>query len=311
MRPTQFAATASYLTLLRLLKADSDWLWRSDDQHRIIEVEGNSLSHARAEPDQIGLTGWQIGARNMTAADWEAHRQVLENREPFRDLRLEVLRGQELRWISLSGVPGFSEEGRFEGYVGVGRDITVQVQAEKRLKQLADIDPLTGLANRRLMQDRIEKAAEAAARTGHPIALLFLDLNGFKLVNDHYGHAVGDDTLKQVAERLQAVTRESDSLSRIGGDEFLLLIPILPVDRDVAEEVVTDVADRMCSALHQPVLIDGQHVSLGVSIGALIIEHPATDTDALIRHADQLMYHAKALPGAGQCRHQLAWLSCA
>ena len=148
-------------------------------------------------------------------AGWQAHRATLESRLPFRDF--EVARGLPdgaTRYFAVSGQPRYDSQGLFLGYRGVGRDVTEIALARERIASLAYSDPLTGLANRVSLAPALEQAIERARRQGHKIAGVFMDLDGFKQINDRHGHAAGDAFLVEVAQRLRRHVRASDLVLR-------------------------------------------------------------------------------------------------
>ena len=168
------------------------------------------------------------------------------------------------------------------------RDITELKTAERKLRQLATHDYLTGLPNRLLLYDRLELALNRYARYGTPVALMFCDLDGFKPVNDQFGHQVGDAVLTEVADRIHSVVRDTDTAARLGGDEFAVLVE--GVD-DL--EQLTFVADRLVAAIAQPVRVNGSTAQVGVSIGIVFASDRINEPDALVAAADAAMYRAK------------------
>jgi diguanylate cyclase (GGDEF)-like protein len=169
------------------------------------------------------------------------------------------------------------------------RDITELKNAERRLRQLATHDYLTGLPNRLLLYDRLELALNRFQRYGTPVALLFCDLDGFKPVNDRYGHQVGDTVLVEVADRIHSVVRDTDTAARVGGDEFAVLIE--GVD-DL--ELLTTVADRLVARVAEPVEVGAIRAEVGISIGLVVASPSCTEVDGLVALADSAMYRAKA-----------------
>ena len=218
----------------------------------------------------------------------EAHRSALAARQAFRDLEY-LRRGPNGDfWLSTSGVPVFDGEGQFLGYRGVGREIGAKKRAEERIRYLAHHDELTGLPNRYLLRDRLRQALARARRTGEQVALLLLDLDRFKDVNDALGHPVGDQLLRAAAKRLAAVVRASDTLARLGGDEFAVLQP------NVQETGGTAVlAERLVGAVAAPFAIDGQEINVAASIGIAVHPDDGADADELVRRADLALYRAK------------------
>lgn len=180
------------------------------------------------------------------------------------------------------------QQGEHISFTGIMRDITARKAAEARIFHMAHHDALTGLPNRHLFTDRVEEAFKRAKRHHHKLGLLFLDLDKFKPINDTYGHAVGDEVLKEVANRLRRVVRVSDTVARAGGDEFLVLL----------EELITaDDAQAVCNLLHQelsqPMVLSVATLEVGASIGIALYPDDAEDMVGLMDHADRAMYLEK------------------
>ena len=190
-------------------------------------------------------------------------------------------------WFS-ANVRAVSENGVLVGYEGTNEDITARRVAEERVQFLAYYDALTGLPNRTLLQDRVTKALAAARRQNHQVALLFLDLDGFKIINDSLGHAVGDLFLQEFAERLKTWAREQDTVARVGGDEFLIVLTGI---RDAADAAVT--AERLINSMTAEFLVQGHSLRISCSIGVSIFPKHGTDCETLIKNADAAMYGAK------------------
>jgi diguanylate cyclase (GGDEF)-like protein/PAS domain S-box-containing protein len=191
-------------------------------------------------------------------------------------------------WLNVSAV--HNHHGVVTHFVATYTDITLRKAAEDEIKQLAFYDPLTQLPNRRLLNDRLHQAVIQAKRDQKRLAVMFIDLDKFKPVNDAFGHQTGDDLLRAVAQRLQASVRESDTVARIGGDEFVLLLPII----DNAEDAMA-VAEKVHHALTQPfTLPKGQIVNISSSTGIAIYPDHGHDETELTKHADAAMYRAKA-----------------
>ncbi|MFZ3084176.1 diguanylate cyclase domain-containing protein [Rhodoferax ferrireducens] len=191
-------------------------------------------------------------------------------------------------WLSITVVCG--DDGGVSHYVATHTDITLRKAAEDDIRQLAFYDPLTGLPNRRLLQDRLHQAMSQARRERGRLALLFLDLDKFKPVNDAFGHQTGDELLQAVAQRLQACVRESDTVARLGGDEFVLLLPSIEAAQDAMA-----VAEKIHQAFGQPFALSaGRNATMSFSTGIAVYPEHASDEKALMRHADEAMYQAKA-----------------
>ena len=182
---------------------------------------------------------------------------------------------------------------RFGGeryFTAIIRDVAERKQAEGEIRRLAHYDGLTGLPNRRLFYDRLVQAIALAKRNRHELALLYLDLDGFKAVNDTLGHDAGDELLKAAAGRIQHRLRESDTVARIGGDEFTVILPMIASRADVAK-----VAEKILGALSTSFSLSGrkEEPRVGVSIGVAVYPTDARDMDALVKAADTAMYSAK------------------
>ena len=192
-----------------------------------------------------------------------------------------------LEWLSIRAV--VDPHGQTTHYVGIFSDITERKEGEERMRYLAHYDALTGLPNRTLLLDRLQQAMAQMRRDHGRLAVMFLDLDRFKPVNDNLGHETGDRLLCEVAKRLQGCMRESDTVGRIGGDEFLLLLHNIEHQEDAAL-----VARKIIDALEQPFDIDGHSVSISSSIGIALYPDHDSDESMLIKMADMAMYEAKS-----------------
>jgi diguanylate cyclase (GGDEF)-like protein/PAS domain S-box-containing protein len=219
--------------------------------------------------------------------EWFAQRAA--HAEGFRDqVHRSLTKSGRVIWQSVTGVPVFDAAGKLTGYRGTGADITARKQAEERIQYLATRDALTGLPNRVLLADRANQAILSAARSRGSLALLSLDLDRFKLVNDSLGHAAGDALLRAVAERLGATLRRDDTLARLGGDEFVLLWNGLKDSQDAAT-----LAQRTLGILSRPFTIEGRTLSVTASIGIGIYPGDGRDFGELLKNADAAANHAK------------------
>ena len=223
----------------------------------------------------------------------EAYHQVLAGEGGDAVHESPVLtRDGDRRVVAWRNVAMRDDEGRVTAIVSSGVDLTERRAAEEQIAYLAYHDSLTGLPNRALLQEHLELALARGRRQGRGVALLYLDLDGFKLVNDSLGHPAGDELLVHVTMRLKERRRGMDLLARQGGDEFLLLLADLP--REEAEGVARAVADGLLQALTKPFTISGAEFHIGASIGISLYPRDAADADELLRHADASMYEAKA-----------------
>ena len=195
-------------------------------------------------------------------------------------------------WIHTRGkVTERDQHGRARRMTGTSANITNRKLAEERVEFLATRDPLTGLPNRMLLNDRLEQGIANAARKRLRLAFMFIDLDRFKTINDSLGHDVGDELLKRVAARLSACTRANDTVARLGGDEFAVILEDVAVDDDEAAQTV---AEKMIASLASPILINNQHLNTSCSIGIGLFPSDGMDSQTLMKHADVAMYDAKA-----------------
>ena len=192
------------------------------------------------------------------------------------------------RTITVTFVPLREPDGRIPKLLGYSQDITEQKRAEQRLEYMAKHDALTGLPNRGLFLDRLTSGIKRARRNNDLLALLYVDLNRFKPVNDEHGHEAGDRVLEAVAERMQRAVREMDTVARLGGDEFAIILEVIstPGDADA-------VAAKLSGAIEEPIHVQGREVHLGASTGIAIYPEDGTVPADLLRKADAAMYRDK------------------
>jgi len=201
------------------------------------------------------------------------------------------------RVFSASLVPLGDEDGQVTKLLGYSRDITAQKTSEQQLVHRAEHDSLTDLPNRGLFMDRLRSGIARAKRNNQPLALLFVDLNDFKPVNDRHGHQTGDRLLRVVAQRLMAAVREVDTVARVGGDEFAVILEAITDAEDAAA-----VAVKIAECIGEPFSIDSHTLSIGASTGIAIYPGDGDGVSSLLQHADAEMYRAKRaggpIPGA-------------
>lgn len=195
-------------------------------------------------------------------------------------------------WLTISAVR--DEQGRVGNYVASLTDISERKSAEQKIQHLAFYDPLTSLPNRRLLRDRLQQARIQCHRKGRYAALIFMDLDDFKNVNDLFGHQVGDELLCQVSERLRANLRDLDTVARLGGDEFVILIEGLEPYAEEAGAQVEHIGSKLLMALREPYVVNGQRFNNSASLGAVLFNDEQHTVDELMQHADLSMYSAKA-----------------
>nr|MDP2189932.1 diguanylate cyclase [Rhodoferax sp.] len=227
---------------------------------------------------------------NAVYPDLEAHFNKALEGHPVAYQRNVQLKSGKQRCIEVKLVPRAADQGQVPGFYSMAIDITEQKQAEERIQHVADHDSLTGLPNRLLFNDRLGQAISLARRDARQFALLYLDLDKFKPVNDTFGHDAGDQVLIDVAERIREQVRESDTVARVGGDEFAVIL------RDISgpQDAVT-VAQKIIANLAMPFRLENhsQTVEIGTSIGIAVYPSDAQDHETLIKRADAAMYSAK------------------
>jgi diguanylate cyclase (GGDEF)-like protein/PAS domain S-box-containing protein len=240
-------------------------------------------------------------------------RAAIDRGEECRETVLN-LRGPERTpwWNEIHLSPVVDEAGTVVRYIGVQHDVTARVEAERallqerdrneqylaRIQELAYTDPLTGLPNRRRLEEQVETAIWSARTGEDTLALLFVDLNGFKAVNDELGHAAGDELLQVVARSLRGRLRRGDLLARLGGDEFL--VALTGLDPATAQTEARRVADELTAAVRAPVSLRGSEVAVGASIGVAVYPADGQEFEELLHAADLGMYAHKAGDGAGR-----------
>ncbi|MEI7611550.1 MAG: EAL domain-containing protein [Betaproteobacteria bacterium] len=196
------------------------------------------------------------------------------------------------QWLTISTV--FADDGAVTHYIGRHQDISERKKAEERIEELAFFDPLTGLPNRALLLDRLRQWKRTSGRSDRFCALLLIDLDNFRTLNDTLGHEVGDLLLKHVGLRLKACVRELDTTARLGGDEFVVILASLGTDEHDAAKCTEEIAGSILSALNQPYELNGVTHHSTASIGAILFKGTSIPVDDLMKQADLSMYKAKA-----------------
>ncbi|MFT6540838.1 MAG: diguanylate cyclase (GGDEF)-like protein/PAS domain S-box-containing protein [Thalassolituus sp.] len=239
--------------------------------------------------EQPDLQDWfeMISPRDMVNVHETWNRMVMEQESIALEIRL-VRSDQSHTWIHLMASALHDRDGALLGYLGAISDISELKAAQIQMETLAFYDPLTGLANRRLFKNRLENSVKSVLRSGQSMALMFLDMDQFKRVNDTLGHDAGDILLKEVSNRLSNTVRENDTVSRVGGDEFTILLTDIRGVKDVRV-----VADKILKSLAKPIRVKGQDIITSVSIGITMTPEDSTDINTLMKNADLAMYSAK------------------
>jgi diguanylate cyclase (GGDEF)-like protein/PAS domain S-box-containing protein len=287
-----------------LTQMSSDFFWETDAQHRIVSiVHGPSYPGAETGFGVVGKTAWELPSISPDEPGWAAHQAALDSHIPFRDFEFSrAMPDGMTRYFALSGEPRLAADGSFLGYRGVGRDVTESALTRERIASLAYRDPLTGLANRTSLGPALEQAVERARRRGFKLAGVFIDLDGFKQINDFYGHDAGDRCLIEVARRLRTAVRASDVVARLGGDEFFVLL------EEVQDEVaVESVIRKLLAEAVRPYDLPGSaQARLSASMGVSLFPDNAGDAAALVKLADTAMYSAKQAGKNGYCFFSLS-----
>jgi diguanylate cyclase (GGDEF)-like protein/PAS domain S-box-containing protein len=259
------------------------WLWQVDSENRVSYVSSrmNSL---------LGRPGAQLLGHSLPAllGGHSDLGRVLLEKQAFNALEMELQTPRGVRWISMAGDPIIDTAGRFEGFRGVGSDITEIRQTQERLTHLANVDVLSGLPNRGRVRQLLGEALRTATTGNVPCAIMFLDLDGFKPVNDTFGHPKGDAVLRAVAKRLVDEVGDFGCVGRMGGDEFAIVI----ADAQ-SRKKVEQLADRIIGAIREPYMIDQTEIRIGVSIGCAFGPIDGATVDDLILKADLALYQAK------------------
>ncbi len=282
--------TAERGLLRAMIDQVPDYLFVKDvDSRFVVANRAVAADLGRTPEDLIGKTDFDLHAPEFARGFYADEQRVIHTAEPAIALEESIMTTEgQRKWLSTSKVPLRDDHGKIIGIVGICRDVTERKLAEDQIHFLAHHDALTGLPNRVLLMDRIEQALLQAERNGTYVTVMFIDLDNFKLVNDSLGHSAGDTLLKTVAERMVECVRASDTVTRIGGDEFVIL---LPDQRNMSDAAA--VLEKMRAAIAQPIAIEGQLFRVTSSIGLATYPSDGSDGETLLMNADTAMYQAK------------------
>jgi len=286
-------------------QAGIGWIWATDSENRLIYIPdgaGEKLGWPTSE--LLGRPLIELFETDPENPDERADRPLkfqLSARNKLTDLVMRFVppvpqsQGRSC-WWSFSGHPKFDKRGKFCGYRGSAKDVTVEYERKIEDSRLAEYDSLTGLANRHRMTRRLDGILGAYKSAKRSCALMMLDLDRFKQVNDSMGHPAGDELLRQVAERLRNIIGDRGEIGRLGGDEFQVILP----DNDDRGKL-GELAGRVIQIVSQPYPIDGKRAIIGTSVGVAIAPYDGLDREELVRAADLALYSAKK-GGRGQFR---------
>ena len=277
------ASESASLLLQEYEQRGVGWLWQVDGENRVTYI--SSRMTALLGKPASALLGHSLPA--LLGGNAELGRILLE-KQPFNSLEMELKTARGTRWVSIAGDPIIDTAGRFEGFRGVGSDITEIRHTQERLTHLANVDVLSGLPNRGRVRQLLGEALRQATVGNVPCAIMFLDLDGFKPVNDTFGHPKGDAVLQAVAKRLVEQVGPDGHVGRMGGDEFAIVI----TDAQSRKKVEM-LADAIIRSVAEPYMIDQTEIRIGVSIGCAFGPIDGATVDDLILKADLALYQAK------------------
>lgn len=240
------------------------------------------------ELEAIGRDSRFMAAPGLDELERKKIRQAIEACKETHVIFRNLRKDGEIFWNELTIAPVQNNKGEVTHFIGVINDVTESRQRTFHLEHEANHDALTGLANRNLFQDRLEQAVYSAMRSQSLVALVYIDLDGFKLINDTEGHEAGDELLRAISKRLKACVRENDTVARMGGDEFVLILVNQPSLRFTLRMI-----ERLRLSISKPVLVGSKELNVGASIGISVFPHDALSGNELLHAADAAMYHAK------------------
>lgn len=293
------------LLLREFEENEADWLWEVDPARRLRSVSPRfAFALGRAQSDIEGkplleMVAGQNWASGQFPPSLHQLAERLKNRENFSNMLVQVSILGEERWWELSGTPMRDEQGRFTGFRGVGSDVTEQRKSSEKIAYLARYDTLTQLPNRLQVTEALGEALRYASQWRTRCALLMVDLDRFKAVNDSLGHMTGDKLLAQVSARLQSLMGENQLCGRLGGDEFAIVI------RDASQtDIVHDLARRVIDRLSEPYQVDHHTLYVGASVGSAQGPRDGSSVEEMMRNADLALYRAKDMGGGEHCRFE-------
>ncbi len=282
------------LLLREFQEGEADWLWETDPARRVRAVSPRFAFALGRDPREIEgkaflmlIAGpaWETGQFPPSMHELA---ERLKRRESFSNLLVRVSIDGQQRWWELSGTPRTDENGNFEGFRGVGSDVTAQRESSDKIAYMARYDTLTSLPNRMMLTETLADALDYAEKWRTRCAFLMIDLDRFKAVNDSLGHLVGDQMLAKVSARLRELMTDNEICGRLGGDEFAIVI------RDASNSGhVNRIAQAVIERLSQPYEVDHHTLYVGASVGSAIGPRDGNSVETLMRNADLALYRAK------------------
>ena len=282
------------LLLREYESSDADWLWQTNAKLAFQNVSARFSRAIGRSVEELEGMSFQDLLRSVPRGDQPVRRALaaaeatIAKRQTITELIIPVPVGDEIRNIEVSARPIFNKSGRFTGYQGVGSDVTAARQAADRIAHMARHDALTGLPNRLQLLESLESALAAAKKGERECAVLLVDLDRFKTINDSLGHVAGDHLLQQVARCFETVISDEMTAGRLGGDEFAIVVPTVE-SHDELEQLCL----ALVSALQGPFLYRDQRLFVGASVGVAIGPRDGDTVEEMIRNADLALYRAK------------------
>jgi diguanylate cyclase (GGDEF)-like protein/PAS domain S-box-containing protein len=274
-----------------IIDAMDEWYFEIDMKGNLVFVNDAVVRNVDYSlKELIGLNYTAFSKNEQAAEVYDMFAQIYETGEPIRGFPYELNRLDGSKsFFEVSIFPKKNQDDKIIGFRGVAQDITKRKLAEKKLNYMVTHDLLTNLPNRTLLTDRLKMAIAQAKRNDQKLAVMMLDLDNFKNVNDTLGHLVGDELLKEISSRLTGRLRQNDTISRLGGDEFIILLPAIETAQDAVE-----VAKIVLESFEQPFVCNGHEISTSISIGIAIYPDDCQDMDSLLKNSDMAMYYVKA-----------------
>ncbi len=266
-------------------ESTSDWLWQTDEDGELAKIP-TSIGTQKSEYT-IMREGSALNSLFVDSPSLNILKTSMDRHDDFKDLVLQVKSDRADIWWSITGKPVY-ENGFFAGFRGVASDVTQSKETEDRIAYMAHYDGLTGLPNRATFHETLEKAIRKPANRNTLRAIIWLDLDKFKWVNDTLGHPAGDELLKIVAERITSIADNNDVIARLGGDEFAL-----SVERSGGQKEIEAFVEQLSGELGRTYNISGSTVNCSASIGVKYYGSDEQSVSALLKHADLALYHAK------------------